>query len=98
MQGVKGKGRKLGPVVEGYAASGKEGSASKKVDIYTCRICFEESKDTSQLIAPCMCKGTMTVPPTLGQEWLHGDQCLRETHINFVCILSAFYIRRSCSF
>lgn len=66
MQGVRGKGRKLGPVVEGNAASGKEGSTSKISDLYTCRICFEESKDASQLIAPCMCKGTMTVPPDLG--------------------------------
>ena len=65
MQGVRGKGRKLGPVVEGNAASGKEGSASKNNELYTCRICFEESKDASQLIAPCMCKGTMTVPPDL---------------------------------
>ena len=65
MQSVRGKGRKLGPVVEGNAASGKEGSASKNNEVYTCRICFEESKDASQLIAPCMCKGTMTVPPDL---------------------------------
>ena len=65
MQGVRGKGRKLGPVVEGNAVSGKEGSASNISELYTCRICFEESKDASQLIAPCMCKGTMTVPPDL---------------------------------
>ena len=25
--------------------------------IYTCRICFEESRDASQLISPCFCKG-----------------------------------------
>ena len=68
MQGVRGKGRKLGPVVEGNAASGKEGSASSRDELFTCRICFEESKDTAQLIAPCMCKGTMTVPPTSRQD------------------------------
>ena len=24
---------------------------------FTCRICFEESRDASQLISPCLCKG-----------------------------------------
>ncbi|CAK0784725.1 hypothetical protein CVIRNUC_007929 [Coccomyxa viridis] len=68
MQSVRGKGRKLGPVVEGNAASGKEGSTSKISDLYTCRICFEEIKDASQLIAPCLCKGT--------HKYVHA-KCLR---------------------
>ncbi len=28
---------------------------------YTCRICFEESRDASQLISPCLCKGESRV-------------------------------------
>lgn len=33
---------------------------------YTCRICFEESRDASQLISPCLCKGHT---PVLKRHW-----------------------------
>ncbi|CAL8462769.1 g2302 [Coccomyxa elongata] len=36
--------------------------------VYTCRICFEETRDASQLISPCLCKGT--------QKYVHS-KCLR---------------------
>lgn len=34
--------------------------------IYTCRICFEETRDASQLISPCLCKGGSRV---LRRHW-----------------------------
>jgi hypothetical protein len=54
------KPRKPGLVVDDSAYSCAERAASISEDKYTCRICFEESEDSSQLISPCLCKGTLT--------------------------------------
>lgn len=57
---MKPKPRKPGLVVDGNAYSSAENMASINYEKYTCRICFEESEDSSQLISPCLCKGTLT--------------------------------------
>ena len=57
---MKLKPRKPGLAVDGKAYSSAENMASISDEKYTCRICFEESEDSSQLISPCLCKGTLT--------------------------------------
>ena len=57
---MKPKPRKPGLAVDGNAYSSAENTASISDEKYTCRICFEESEDSSQLISPCLCKGTLT--------------------------------------
>ena len=60
--GMKGKGRRPVSVVEGNPFGTTEEGGSSSGEGYTCRICFEESADFSQLISPCQCKGIVTVP------------------------------------
>ena len=57
---MKPKPRKPGLVVDSNAYSSAENTASINYEKYTCRICFEESEDSSQLISPCLCKGILT--------------------------------------
>ena len=60
--GMKGKGQKPVPVVEDNAFCNEENAVGFTDDRSTCRICFEESEDSSKLISPCQCKGILTCP------------------------------------
>lgn len=68
---MKGRGRKPVPVVEGNTFGSKEDLCNMYDEKYTCRICFEENEDFSQLISPCLCKGTVTCP-SLGVKWSYN--------------------------
>lgn len=68
---MKGRSPRPVSVVEDNPFGSTEDVGSMSDGGYTCRICFEESADVSQLISPCQCKGTLTCSIPRTRKSLH---------------------------